>query len=478
METTELNPSNLHRVIRDVTQPSPQTENTYTIHPVDLDKIYIYRINAKEIIKRIFNSAYGDYDPSTGLLQIRTFELAILAILAALAVWRLLCSITSIPVYKQEINAFKGKYEGQIIDSSEEREKALHATTCALLELAKNKNRENAKKTEESIIALTNTLIEESALEKTDITKEEYLNYVLSAKDESLLINLVSFGVNFLFFVRATGVCSNLFHAMSESTSFLVSLLLFIQVVIHIFAFLILLILTIDKEGKFTTVFSIMTTSLISFGYLAIFDGFQTVIFGIIFAITNSPLLLATTFACLGSFIHGVFTKIIVSFVSTEGDKILKLFSVVSKSDYRIVNSILDMPIELEDNTKATNKIVKLAKLNEFIEGKLGILQTYYPKTKSPVADEIILGEVQSVVRSTATSHNLFVFIIVCFFSYAIIYELDKNWFYYLLIWVQKFDYTYRFTRYFTVRTMLGFKLFVYTVFLISILAVFHVYPM
>lgn len=380
---------------------------------------HVYRLDIRKSLKTIFTSAYESYGPVYNLIGIRGIELTVVIIVFFFGIGRILQSILYIPVYHEELHSLKERYSGQLTCKGKERVYSTRVGNQAFIKLMeKFKNNKD-----HWFYRFLFSSIEETTLKTSDIDRDEYINSVLERNRSSILAIVAALAVNSLFFIRATGISTYIFDAVKESHSFIISLFLVLQVILHMFIFLLLMVFSIDKDGKYTTVISIMFASMLSFGYLSIFDGAQAMFYSLFFYITKSPLFLNVTFACLGAFLHRVISNVIRIFISHEADQIINEYGLHYYTDILRTTDETQRDKMLSAFKKSIGESNIVENLNS---GLLDVKEKYI---------DIYLSEIHSLSTSVGTSKNLFIFSLICVFSYIVIYEIDRDAIFYIYMY-------------------------------------------
>ncbi|KAI5189717.1 hypothetical protein NEMIN01_0670 [Nematocida minor] len=409
---------------------------------IPLDTICVYRIDIKKAFSSLFASVYGKPGFVFRSLGIRMFEAGMILVLLIFGVCRILSSLLAIPVYQQELKGFQGKYGSPFEFTTAAQHDDNDRLTARLLELA-----EDPENTGIKMKSLVEGLLYEKELDQSKISMSEYVENNCSSNNKTLVMSIVSAAVNVLFFIRASGICTNLFNAIGDTKSFVISLFLILHVMVHIFIFTIFMILTFDENGRITAAFAVMIMDFITMGFSSFFGPIGSSAIGMVFSICQSPLVLNVLFSSFGILLHRLINISIEKRISPEASEIIDAFGAGAYS------KVLAL-----DNEQLTK---------DFVD-----------RVKSVVGSGSALSEVKIMDVCRSTIGNFTVFMLSCFFSYVIIYELDKTVIYYFLLWAPDIAPFRKIRKMMTVRLMIIFKLLSYVGVLVSIWFLFKKNPM
>ncbi|KAI5132376.1 hypothetical protein NEAUS07_0138 [Nematocida ausubeli] len=386
-------------------QSSAAADIVSQIVSIPRQNIYVHKFDFMKILSVLFESVYAPVGTgaSSDFYGVRAFEAGLLAMLFFVIILRLFEFHNNKPIVDLELEKFRGEY-----------------TTCFIMDERQAELRNKMNKTLFTIIDEKKIRGETSTFDVTDVvdgighelsneasalSMPEYLSKKFSKNSSSFTKTALSFAITIVFFIRATGVCSNAWTAMLSSNSFLAAAILCLQMIIQMFLFIILLILIFDKSGIFVATLTTMLTSMLSYGILAPSNGFQQGFIQLLFAMFSSEMIKNCLFSVLGIILHSLVTILFKLTTSKTADLV---FSIQGADFCRLAI--------------ATKKIAEYTKEVEKIPG-----------TIPSEIDDTLINDLVGLEVCMAMPGNFLAFLMFVIASYVIIFEVDMSVIYFIL---------------------------------------------
>ncbi|OAG33614.1 hypothetical protein NEIG_01487 [Nematocida sp. ERTm5] len=383
---------------------------------IPADNIYVYRLDFKQIISKLFSSVYTDEKDGFiyNSVKIRFFEFSIIGLLAFVMLFQLYTFINNKPVIDLEIKGFRGEYDSPF-QMNDEQKKIRERMDYAMFSLAKDKSDKNEHLSFD-INHLIKGMSRELSAEACALSMPEYIAKKFSAESGSILKTISSLAIVFIFFIRGTGICSNAFTAMLQSNTFFGAFIVGLQIAIHLSIFTIFIIMIFDKKGTVVGTLIVGLTNIITYGIACVINGIQIAINDVIFAIFSSDMFKNVFFAFSGIVLHGMLNLALEIVTSPDADSIV---AAKGMGNYTAV--------------------VKNA--NELIKYKTSAIKTL---GLDGGWNDLWDSDIRCIEVCNALKGNFYVFIGFILLSYIIIYEVDMTWTYYTLLYapsMQPFTY-------------------------------------
>ncbi|EIJ89365.1 hypothetical protein NEPAR06_0488 [Nematocida parisii] len=417
---------------------------------IPADNIYVYRLDFKQIMSKLFKSVYTPEkdDFIYNSIKIRFFEGCIIGILLIVMLFQLYVFINNMPVVDLEIKGFKGEYDSPF-QMSDEQKKIREKMNCAMFSLANEKS----KKDEDSSFDV-NHLIKgisyELSAESCALSMPEYIAKKFTAESGSILKTISSIAIVFIFFIRGTGICTNAFTAMLESNTFFGSFIVGLQIALHLSIFTIFIIMIFDKNGRVVSTLIIAFTNIITYGVACVINGIQDGVIKAIFAMFSSDMFKNVFFSFFGIVLHGILNLSLEIVTSSDADSIV---------DFKGMGNY----------TALINDASKLKKYKTEAMKGLGLVGKW---------NDLWDSDIRCIEACSAFKGNFYVFIGFVLLSYIIIYEVDMTWIYNTLLYAPDIRPFTSIRRNITTKGILKFKLITYIGALVGCWALFRIFSM
>ncbi|KAI5160459.1 hypothetical protein NEAUS03_1158 [Nematocida ausubeli] len=367
--------------------------------------IYVHKFDFMKILSVLFESVYAPAGTgaSSDFYGVRAFEAGLLAMLFFVIILRLVEFHNNKPIVDLELEKFRGEYTTCF--TMDERQAELRdKMNNTLLKIIEEKKVRGEKPTFD-VTDVVDGIGYELLNEASALSMPEYLSKKFSKNSSSFIKTAFSFAITIIFFIRATGVCSNAWTAMLSSNSFLAAAILCLQMIIQMFLFIVLLILIFDKNGIFVAALTTMLTSMLSYGLLAPLNGFQQGFIQLVFAMFSSEMIKNCLFSLFGIILHSLVTILFKLTTSKTADLV---FAKQGADSCRLAI--------------ATKTIAEYTKDVEKIPG-----------TISAEIDDTLINDLVGLEVCMAMPGNFLAFLMFVIVSYVIIFEVDMSIIYFIL---------------------------------------------